>query len=104
MLSFFFFFLMIRRPPRSTLFPYTTLFRSPLLTYRHARARPGRDDEGDQRRSARCMLARTSDIVGRGQRVAAQFFLLEQAGQGLALVGGKLQNPPGVQGTVVRSA
>src|SRR2546422_10903266 len=27
----FFFFLMIRRPPRSTLFPYTTLFRSPVL-------------------------------------------------------------------------
>src|SRR3712207_8749660 len=26
-----FFFLMIRRPPRSTLFPYTTLFRSTLL-------------------------------------------------------------------------
>src|SRR5256885_13954259 len=26
--NFFFFFLMIRRPPRSTLFPYTTLFRS----------------------------------------------------------------------------
>src|SRR5256885_8784361 len=26
----FFFFLMIRRPPRSTLFPYTTLFRSNL--------------------------------------------------------------------------
>src|SRR2546430_11371742 len=26
-----FFFLMIRRPPRSTLFPYTTLFRSPHL-------------------------------------------------------------------------
>src|SRR5258708_11022166 len=33
-----FFFLMIRRPPRSTLFPYTTLFRSvklPLLTKAH---------------------------------------------------------------------
>src|SRR3712207_8838355 len=29
--SFCFFFLMIRRPPRSTLFPYTTLFRSPSL-------------------------------------------------------------------------
>src|SRR5258705_13611264 len=27
----FFFFLMIRRPPRSTLFPYTTLFRSCLV-------------------------------------------------------------------------
>src|SRR2546429_8455329 len=32
--SVFFFFLMIRRPPRSTLFPYTTLFRS-------HQARPG---------------------------------------------------------------
>src|SRR2546427_5960920 len=31
----FFFFLMIRRPPRSTLFPYTTLFRSPTVSPRH---------------------------------------------------------------------
>src|SRR5215208_7843714 len=35
----FFFFLMIRRPPRSTLFPYTTLFRSEFedlgVTHRH---------------------------------------------------------------------
>src|SRR5207245_9729540 len=30
--SLSFFFLMIRRPPRSTLFPYTTLFRSPHPT------------------------------------------------------------------------
>src|SRR5258705_3967886 len=30
----FFFFLMIRRPPRSTLFPYTTLFRSRGLSLR----------------------------------------------------------------------
>src|SRR5438477_13177906 len=29
---FIFFFLMIRRPPRSTLFPYTTLFRSRPFT------------------------------------------------------------------------
>src|SRR3712207_7300758 len=34
---FLFFFLMIRRPPRSTLFPYTTLFRSrPHQLHRHA--------------------------------------------------------------------
>src|SRR2546428_1508180 len=33
-----FFFLMIRRPPRSTLFPYTTLFRSPPVL--SARCRP----------------------------------------------------------------
>src|SRR3712207_8516958 len=33
-----FFFLMIRRPPRSTLFPYTTLFRSgQLLVGQHVR-------------------------------------------------------------------
>src|SRR3712207_6907588 len=31
----YFFFLMIRRPPRSTLFPYTTLFRSRLLHRPH---------------------------------------------------------------------
>src|SRR3712207_7946285 len=34
MLDFAFFFLMIRRPPRSTLFPYTTLFRSLSSTTR----------------------------------------------------------------------
>src|SRR5687768_18305065 len=31
----YFFFLMIRPPPRSTLFPYTTLFRSPAFVRRH---------------------------------------------------------------------
>src|SRR5256885_6405101 len=36
-LSLFFFFLMIRRPPRSTLFPYTTLFRSVVRAGRHGR-------------------------------------------------------------------
>src|SRR2546426_4053754 len=38
----FFFFLMIRRPPRSTLFPYTTLFRS--------RAGEGRSRGGEEGR------------------------------------------------------
>src|SRR2546430_11203995 len=37
-----FFFLMIRRPPRSTLFPYTTLFRSRERVGRRQRARPDR--------------------------------------------------------------
>src|SRR2546426_2592613 len=31
---------MIRRPPRSTLFPYTTLFRSPIFTDRDTAVRP----------------------------------------------------------------
>src|SRR5689334_24423348 len=42
------FFLMIRRPPRSTLFPYTTLFRScgdhPLERARHPRGERGHVD------------------------------------------------------------
>src|SRR3712207_8481964 len=35
---------MIRRPPRSTLFPYTTLFRSAALGHHPAVARVDRDD------------------------------------------------------------
>src|SRR2546430_7989089 len=42
----FFFFLMIRRPPRSTLFPYTTLFRSAFGARRFlgSRGRPADED------------------------------------------------------------
>src|SRR5438067_13687107 len=36
-ISLFFFFLMIRRPPRSTLFPYTTLFRSRRVVHASGR-------------------------------------------------------------------
>src|SRR5256885_6593079 len=38
-----FFFLMIRRPPRSTLFPYTTLFRSRRPFPQRGRGRSNRD-------------------------------------------------------------
>src|SRR5256885_10827021 len=44
-----FFFLMIRRPPRSTLFPYTTLFRSICRWNRNPRG--SRDDWNDTGRS-----------------------------------------------------
>src|SRR5256885_10271547 len=37
-----FFFLMIRRPPRSTLFPYTTLFRSPSSVRASSKETTGR--------------------------------------------------------------
>src|SRR5688572_32542493 len=40
-MSFLFFFLMIRRPPRSTLFPYTTLFRSHQGHRQRERPGPG---------------------------------------------------------------
>src|SRR5438876_2945318 len=52
---FFFFFLRVRRPPRSTLFPYTTLFRSPCtrqVACRMCRA-PGRYDDAAGRRQDR---------------------------------------------------
>src|SRR5256884_7598403 len=40
---------MIRRPPRSTLFPYTTLFRSEDCLTRSVQPRPGtREDPGDR--------------------------------------------------------
>src|SRR6201992_4398375 len=42
------FFLMIRRPPRSTLFPYTTLFRSVGSEQLRARLRKTATDLGEQ--------------------------------------------------------
>src|SRR5215469_15348747 len=51
-----FFFLMIRRPPRSTLFPYTTLFRSP------GRSCPGpRSRRGGRTAGSACTRAGRSD-------------------------------------------
>src|SRR5438876_11890357 len=44
LLFLLFFFLMTRRPPRSTLFPYTTLFRSQPVGPPHRRE-PVRDDQ-----------------------------------------------------------
>src|SRR5260221_2202495 len=49
-----FFFLMIRRPPRSTLFPYTTLFRSAQPC---RRSRPG----ASAGRRLRCVAAPSAD-------------------------------------------
>src|SRR5438874_2892297 len=44
---------MIRRPPRSTLFPYTTLFRSPVHERRRRPARHVLDSPPGQRKSDR---------------------------------------------------
>src|SRR2546430_11576516 len=57
MSSLFFFFLMIRRPPRSTLFPYTTLFRSSrcasLLRQRGQKQRSDREHGAHRSRRQR---------------------------------------------------
>src|SRR2546422_11385647 len=67
----FFFFLMIRRPPRSTLFPYTTLFRSlsrsrglmPAVAM--PRAARGGGDHADCRRAQTRSEEHTSELQSR---------------------------------------
>src|SRR3712207_7913646 len=59
-----FFFLMIRRPPRSTLFPYTTLFRSEAVLAPAGEAAEG--VPGARRAGARHAVA--EDEVARGGR------------------------------------
>src|SRR5256885_11424527 len=54
---------MIRRPPRSTLFPYTTLFRSRLRRGQRSQRLRWRDHRDECRRAGPCARAR-----GRGQR------------------------------------
>src|SRR5438034_11742897 len=68
----FFFFFVIRRPPRSTLFPYTTLFRSvhdprgETTEQRIAAAHPPPADHvntvGERRQEARDLLGRVLEV------------------------------------------
>src|SRR2546429_6725856 len=60
-----FFFLMIRRPPRSTLFPYTTLFRSRMLRQAGVLA-PERSWPGRRISAARTFAGETETLVFRG--------------------------------------
>src|SRR2546430_15787653 len=61
---FLFFFLMIRRPPRSTLFPYTTLFRSRKCFLRDQVPAPQLDpvDAGFTRRLLHQPLDEVGDV------------------------------------------
>src|SRR5258707_9828363 len=52
---------MIRRPPRSTLFPYTTLFRSRLEQTGRAKREPRRRVRAATARAGRTVAARTRD-------------------------------------------
>src|SRR5256885_13899942 len=62
-LSLFFFFLMIRRPPRSTLFPYTTLFRSLRGAARSARRDDARGWPEGRRRDRKSTRLNSSHLV-----------------------------------------
>src|SRR2546427_13194187 len=71
---------MIRRPPRSTLFPYTTLFRSfPMFEWdeeeqryvalHHPFTAPAVDDIADLRANARTAVSRGYDMVLNGNEI-----------------------------------
>src|SRR5260370_15816591 len=69
---------MIRRPPRSTLFPYTTLFRSPGPEHAFERA--------EQRLDRRAVRDQRAGPVQAGARLARQLELVQRVGHEL-LVG-----------------
>src|SRR5438034_7351955 len=76
---FFLFFLMIRRPPRSTLFPYTTLFRSVVRA-----GRPGADQHRQPERVHRAP-ARRGGVAADGE---------PQSGGRAPAADGRPQGPP----------
>src|SRR5258707_15867766 len=57
-----FFFLMIRRPPRSTLFPYTTLFRSPRFEA-HQPAPPSSSPPVDESSFVTCHVSKLTNSL-----------------------------------------
>src|SRR3712207_8509374 len=70
-LSMTFFFLMIRRPPRSTLFPYTTLFRSQsddLDQFARLQRLPGRPAVEHQEMVERVLARHVAGEAGEGLR------------------------------------
>src|SRR5689334_23926955 len=68
----FFFFLMIRRPPRSTLFPYTTLFRSGIAPGLGIRLRRRQHDA----QCGRCAGCRDSRSEEHTSELQSQFHLV----------------------------
>src|SRR5258708_40231999 len=77
----FFFFLMIRRPPRSTLFPYTTLFRSgagdgAVRRGRRARLFPDGDVRGEAGGGGRGEEGRSEERFSRNAETDLVFRLL----------------------------
>src|SRR2546427_13213387 len=87
MSPFLFFFLMIRRPPRSTLFPYTTLFRSPLQgDQRSLAGRPESGRPGALRSGGGAQSHARAEALARGRRVVG----------GRSKVGGARRDPGGL--------
>src|SRR5689334_24711050 len=63
---------MIRRPPRSTLFPYTTLFRSRACRG-HLHRRASRESRGSRQRAHACTIGAMKRFVGVFTPIATPF-------------------------------
>src|SRR3954449_13637465 len=75
---------MIRRPPRSTLFPYTTLFRSPVERERHTDGVRLREDVADHVRSEE----HTSELQSHSHLVCRLLLEKKETNVGLRTSGG----------------
>src|SRR3989442_4742084 len=91
-LFLFFFFLMIRRPPRSTLFPYTTLFRSTVL-FRHS-AHDKRRIVGDQGQEG-AQDRKSTRLNSSHVRISYAVFCLKKKNPGSAEVSMRVIDPVG---------
>src|SRR5256885_5134436 len=78
--STYFFFLMIRRPPRSTLFPYTTLFRSHASQARgNAEDHRGRRPASQRRDRRSCAGAREPQEDRKSTRLNSSHLVISYA-------------------------
>src|SRR5258707_14743057 len=86
---------MIRRPPRSTLFPYTTLFRSLMAGRRRAARERGKSDPIDALAVARAALAEGVETlpVAQLEGPAREIKLLLDHREGLVSERPRIQNP-----------
>src|SRR3712207_6858304 len=70
-------FLMIRRPPRSTLFPYTTLFRSPVLMRLRSRwSKLESEAEGGEERPVAEQLRHAMRVLRRSRYILLLILVL----------------------------
>src|SRR5690349_22529079 len=92
---------MIRRPPRSTLFPYTTLFRSTEAQHEDqlARRRRGRDREGPARQRRRSE-EHTSELQSRRDLVCRLLLEKKKCCTTISVPAWLAVGPPGAPATV----
>src|SRR6185312_12373542 len=83
------FFLLIRRPPRSTLFPYTTLFRSSRVDGRPRRRRRGRQGRRPPSTSPWRSEEHTSELQSRSDLVCRLLLEKKKQNGAFAFAGGK---------------